>query len=90
MGVWALFPDVLNLIFAGINFANGYPLTKYAKLNPPRNIRRIRYAPLSLNIQEMRKELLFYPITPHHESLSKDSREVREGVSNPSYFLSSL
>ena len=41
--LWALFPDVLNLIFAVFNFANGHRLAKYMKLNPPRNIRRIRY-----------------------------------------------
>ena len=42
MGVWASFPDALNLIFAGFNFANGRQLAKYAKLNPPRNIRHIQ------------------------------------------------
>ena len=29
MGMWASFPDVLNLIFAGFIFANGHRLTKY-------------------------------------------------------------
>ena len=44
MGVWASFPDVLNLnFFAGFNFANGHRLAKYTKLNPPRNLRRIQY-----------------------------------------------
>ena len=37
------FPDVLNLIFAVFNFVNGHHLAKYAKLNPPRNIRHIWY-----------------------------------------------
>ena len=27
----------------GFNFATGHRLAKYAKLNPPQNIRRIRY-----------------------------------------------
>ena len=30
--MWASFPDVLNLIFAVFNFANGHRLTKFAKL----------------------------------------------------------
>ena len=34
-GMWASFPDVLNLIFAVFNFANGHRLAKYAKLYPP-------------------------------------------------------
>ena len=40
-GVWALFPDVLNLIIVVFNLANGHRLPKYAKLNPLWNIRRI-------------------------------------------------
>ena len=41
--MWASFPDVLNLIFAVFNSVNGQRLAKYVKLNPPRNIRHIRY-----------------------------------------------
>ena len=37
IGMWASFPDLLNIIFAVFNFANGHRLTKYPKLNPPRN-----------------------------------------------------
>ena len=31
-GMWASFPDVLNLIFVVFNFANGHRPAKYAKL----------------------------------------------------------
>ena len=50
--MWASFPDVLNLILAVFNFANGHRLAKYTKLNPPRNIhvRRIRYIHVVSNI----------------------------------------
>ena len=36
-----LIPRLAESVF---NFTNGHRLVKYAKLNPPQNIRRIRYS----------------------------------------------
>ena len=58
--MWASFPEVLNLIFVVFNFANGHRLTK---LNPPQNIRRIRYTD-GVNVPPVLPQVLPYP-PPH-------------------------